>query len=233
MKKHFKSYVVLWAVLLAAFNIISFVAVGWIGFDKYTHSFWIGYSFITLSFIGQLICTAKTLETDSATKTFYNISLISASYGGLISSFVVGGLCMLISPLPYWAGAIICTCILVLNIIAVAKADFVIAEIERVDEKVKTQTIFIKSLTVDAEKLVNRSKSKEIKIACKKVYEAARYSIKMSDPKLSSLESKIITEFSRLSAAAEAEDISSVERFSNEVIVLLEQRNSECKLLKR
>ena len=56
MKKNFKQYITAWAVLLVLFNVIAFVSVGWINIEKYTPSFWIGYIFITLTFIGQLIC---------------------------------------------------------------------------------------------------------------------------------------------------------------------------------
>lgn len=231
MKKHFKSYIILWAILLAVFNVIAFVSVGWIGVEKYTPSFWIGYVFITLSFIGQLVCAAKTIETDSMAKTFYNISLLTASYCGLVSSFVFGGLCMLISPMPYWAGAIICVCVLALNFIAIAKADVVIEEIERVDEKVKTQTMFIKALTVDAEKIMNFAKSAESKKECQKVYEAARYSIKMSDPALESLEKEIFEELTKFANAVEKDD-DTVSELSKKLVVLLEDRNNKCKLLK-
>ena len=100
MKKGFKFYAIAWFILLALFNVIAFVSVGWIGQEKYTASFWIGYAFITLSFVGQLACAYSAFKADSAKKLFYNISLIRTSYIGLIVSFIVGGLCMLISPLP-------------------------------------------------------------------------------------------------------------------------------------
>ena len=101
MKKVFKYYLIAWAVLVALFNVIAFVSVGWTGQAKYTPSFWIGYAAITVAFVGQLICGHFALKDDNAKKVFYNIPLLTASYIGLISSFVVGGLCMLISPLPY------------------------------------------------------------------------------------------------------------------------------------
>ena len=203
MKKVFKFYSIIWAVLLALFNVISFVSVGWAGISKYTPSFWIGYTFITLSFIGQIVCAYFALKDDDIKKTFYNISLISASYSGLIFSFVFGGLCMIISPLPYWVGIILCVIVLSFNIIAVVKASAVIDIVGEIDNKVETKTFFIKSLTVDAESLISRAKSENIEAECKKVYEAVRY----SDP---------------MSSAA----------LADEIIILLGDRNKKCKLLK-
>ena len=70
MKKVFKFYSAIWAVLLALFNVISFVSVSWAGIEKYTPSFWIGYIFITIAFIGQIICTYFALYDNDIKKTF-------------------------------------------------------------------------------------------------------------------------------------------------------------------
>ena len=100
MKRMFKFYCIVWVALLVLFNVISFISVGWAGQEKYTPSFWLGYVFISLSFVGQLFCAYFAFKNDALKKTFYNISLFTTSCSGLILSFVVGGLCMLISPLP-------------------------------------------------------------------------------------------------------------------------------------
>ena len=108
MKKAFKYYFAIWATLLALFNVLAFVSVGWAGQEKYTTSFWIGYVFISLCFLGQLGCAYYAFKDSNLTKVFYGIALYQASYRGLILSFIAGGLCMIISPLPYWIGVIVC-----------------------------------------------------------------------------------------------------------------------------
>ena len=232
MKKRFNLYIIAWAVLLALFNVIAFVSVGWAGQEKYTSSFWIGYVFITVMFIGQLIYSYMAFKADNAKKLFYNISLIRTSYIGLIVSFIVGGLCMLISPLPYWVGVIVCAIVLVANVLSVVKATAAIDEIERVDTKVKTQTFFIKSLTVDAETLMAKAKSDSVKAECKKVYEAIRYSDPMSNDALSSVESQITVKFAALSDAVERDESDTVTKEANEVVILVGDRNKKCRLLK-
>ena len=232
MKKRFNLYIVAWGVLLALFHVIAFVSVGWAGQEKYTTSFWIGYVFITVMFIGQLVCSYMAFKADSAKKLFYNISLIRTSYIGLIVSFIVGGLCMLISPLPYWVGVIVCAIVLVANVLSVVKASAAIDEIERIDTKVKTQTFFIKSLTVDADTLMASAKSETVKAECRKVYEAIRYSDPMSNDALAPVESQITVKFEELSDAVENNNIDAVKETANEVCVLVEYRNSKCRLLK-
>ena len=232
MKKRFSSYVIFWAVLLALFNVIAFVDPGWIWFEKYSASFWIGYAVIMVTFVGQLLCARYALKEENATKLFYKLSLFSASYTGLIVTFVVGGLCMLISPLPYWVGAIVCCVVLAANVLSVVKAAVAIEEVQRIDQKVKQQTFFIKSLTVDADTLMARAKSEEVKGECKKVYEAVRYSDPMSNDALAPVESEIAGCFAKLSEAVAADDQVAVSEFANELIILIGDRNKKCKLLK-
>lgn len=232
MKKVFKFYSAVWAILLALFNVISFVSVGWAGIPKYTPSFWVGYTFISLSFIGQIVCAYFALKDNDIKKTFYNVSLISTSYTGLILSFVFGGLCMIISPLPYWVGIILCAIVLAFNIIVVVKATAAIDIVGGIDKKVKENTFFIKSLTVDAESLISRAKSENINAECKKVYEAVRYSDPMSNNALASIEEDIAIKFPRFSEAVISEDLETVVMLADEIIALLGDRNKKCKLLK-
>ena len=232
MKKVFKFYSVIWAVLLALFNVISFLSVGWAGIPQYTPSFWIGYAFITLSFIGQIVCAFFALKDNDIKKTFYNVSLIAASYTGLILSFVFGGLCMIISLLPYWVGILLCAIVLGINVIAVIKASAVVDIVSSIDEKTKESTLFIKSLTVDAESLMSRAKSETIKAECKKVYEAVRYSDPMSNGALASIESKITIKFSNFSNAVVSDKFNVASECATELVILIDERNKKCKLLK-
>jgi len=232
MKRRISLYAVAWIVLLALFNVIAFVSVGWTGQEKYTSSFWIGYVLITIAFIGQLICTITALNTDNAKKLFYGISLIKTSYIGLIVSFVVGGLCMLISPLPYWIGGILCAIILGINILSVVKATAAVDEVEKIDKKIKSQTLFIKSLIADAESLVQQAKSDTVKAECKKIYEAVRYSDPMSDEALASVESQITIQFHSLVEAVENDDYELVVAVAKNLSVLIADRNKKCQLLK-
>lgn len=232
MKNRFNLYIIAWAVLLALFNVIAFVSVGWAGLVKYTPSFWIGYVLITVMFVGQLACAYVAFKADSAKKLFYNISLIRTSYIGLVVSCVVGGLCMLISPLPYWIGVLACAVVLAANVLSVVKATAAISEVERVDAEVKVQTSFIKSLTVDAENLMARAKSEAVKAYCKKVYESIRYSDPMSDNTLASVESQITAKFAEFSEAVKADDAAKVANTAGELCILVVDRNKNCTALK-
>lgn len=225
MKKRFGIYVAFWAVLLALFNVIAFVSPGWIWFEKYDAAFWIGYAFITATFLGQLACAWFALKEKNATRLFYKVSLLTSSYTGLVVTFVVGGLCMLISPLPSWIGILVCSVVLAANVLAVIKAAAVIDEVQRIDHKFKQQTCFIKSLTVDAEMLLCRASTEVEKSLCKKIYEAVRYSDPMSSYELLEIEEKIKSQFAEFSKTLSSE-------IAEELLTQIAERNRKCRLLK-
>lgn len=222
---------IVWAVMLVLFNVIAFMSFGIETVVKYTPSFWIGYGAINLMFILQLVCTAVAFKSDSAQKMFYKLSLITTSYSGLVATFIVGGICMLFAPL-YWVGVIVCAIVLALNVIAVVKASAVAGEITKIDEKVKAQTFFIKTLTVDAQSVMARAQSETVKAECKKVYEAVRYSDPMSRAELMDVEEQIKMRFSAFFEAVVNNDEQAASVLANDVIVLLGDRNNKCKLLK-
>ena len=228
MKKNFKLYLVAWAIVLALFNVISFVVP-----SEKTTSFWIGYIFISLTFIGQLACASTVFKANNATKLFYNLSLVKIGYVGLIASFVVGGLCMLISPLPYWVGMIVCAVVLAANILSILKATATVTEVERIDSKIKIQTSFVKMLTIDADTLMAQAKSDAVKAECRKVYEAIRYSDPMSNDALASVESQISVKFSELFDAVKTDDFTSVTEIANDIIILINNRNQKCRASKQ
>lgn len=232
MKKSFKSYIVVWASLLALFNLTAFLIPALPDQDKYTKSFWIGYVLITLISVGHLYCASKIFNSKSARSTFYNIPLTRISFIGTVISFVVGIIVMMTPKMPGWLGVIIAATTLVVNIIALFTPRIAIEEIERIDQKVKTQTFFIKSLTVDADTLMAKAKTDEIKAECRKVYEAVRYSDPMSNDALSAIEQEISQKFSELSNAVVAGNFEAVSIAADEVIVLIGNRNGKCKILK-
>ena len=232
MKKRFGLYAAAWAVLFALFNVIAFVTPALPGETKYTASFCIGYVLIDVMFLGQLICAFFAFQETNAKKFFYRVPLLTISYSGLVVSFVFGGLCMLISALPYWVSVIVCAIVLACNVIAIIKAVAVADEVERIDSEVKRQTFFIKMLTVEAETLLAKATDDESKAACKNVYKAVRYSDPMSNDRLAEIENRIREKFAAFYAAVIAKDAQAVVSKEKEILMLIAERNSKCKLLK-
>ena len=233
MKKNFKFYALGWFVLLGLFNLLAFIIPAWPTLEKFTASFWIGWGVTIGAFFGQLICAWVAFKEESAKKTFYNISLFTVSYAGLISMFVVAMICIIVTPLPYWIAAIACSAVLIANIIAVAKAKMAIDVVANVDEKVEKATAFIYEMREESESLFVRAKADEAKaVICKKVRDAFKFSDPMSKSDLDAVEAEIKTHFDLLKKAIVEGKMDVATSESEELLALISERNSKCKRLK-
>lgn len=233
MKKNFKFYALGWAGLLGLFNLLAFIIPAWPTLEKFTASFWIGWGVTIGAFFGQLICAWVAFKEESAKKTFYNISLFSVSYAGLITMFVVSMICIIVTPLPYWIAAIACSLVLVANIVAVAKAKMAIDVVASVDEKVEKATAFIYEMREESESLFARAKADDAKAPiCKKVRDAFKFSDPMSNAELASVEADIKTHFDLLKKAIADGKMDVATSESEELLALISERNNTCKRLK-
>lgn len=233
MKKYFKYYGICWAIALMVFNVITFVVANeTIGLTSVGTSFWVGYVFITIVFIGNLICSLLFFKKENKGKVFLNIPVINLAYSALIVSLIVGAVAMAVPQIPYWIGVIVDVLVLAFYAIAIVKASAAANIVHDVEQKVKTQTFFVKSLTVDADSLMARASSNEMKAETKKVYEAIRYSDPMSNDALASIENQIQNEFNAFADAVKNNDIDIAKSSSNELVILINDRNEKCKLLK-
>lgn len=220
-----------WIIFLALFNIIVFVTPQTVNTNKFSDIFWVGYIFITVEFVLQFICTAAALP-KKMDKVFYKLPIISISYVCLILMLIVGTVFMIIPWMPVWLGIIICFVLLAANLIALLAAGFAAGAVAGIDKQVKKKTFFVKSLTVDAENLMNSAKSAELKAVAKKVYEAVRYSDPMSDVALMDTEDRIQKIFGEFAEAINNEDAEMAASVSRELLSQIDLRNKKCKMLK-
>ena len=233
MKKNFKSYALIWMIFLVVFNAIVFLVRPIIpGYKiRYDLRFWIAWLFMMVAFIGNLLCAHKAFQVENLEKLFYRVPLITISYTGLVVMLVLGSVLMLIPNCSAWIAAIVCVAIVAFTAVAVVKADWAGEAVSATHEEVKAQTLFIKSLTVDAEGLFARATTPEAKAACNKVYEAIRYSDPMSNDALAGVEGQITLKFNEFSNAVTS-GADNIEALANELVILVGDRNMKCKLLK-
>ena len=232
MKKSF-AYFIGWLAAFGLFNLITFIIPSDLyNGDKYDAMFWIGYIFITVFFVGQLLCMAYVFNSGSLQKTFYNLSLVKISISALITMLIVGGLSMSVALIPTWLGTILCFVVVAVYTIIAMKSIVSAESVAAVDKKVKTKTMFIKLLTADAQALISKSTDQQLVALANKVYEAVRYSDPMSDPALSTVEDKISDAFRDFSAAIENNQTDAAQVTSHTLIALINERNTKCKILK-
>lgn len=234
MKKSLKMYAVIWAILLAAFNLVVFLVRPVIpGYEiNYDVRFWVAWALIIASFIGNLICAYFAFRAENSKKLFYRLTLPAISWTAMIVTMIVGCALMLIPNCTAWIAAVICIIILAFNTIAVINAGWAADVVEDVDEKVKIRTSFIQNLAVEAEVLVARAKSEAVRTECKKVYEAVHYSDPMSNDALSVIEAKITVKVDEFASVVGADNAEKAKEIADEIVILVADRNKECKALK-
>ncbi len=232
MNKNFKFYTVIWAALLALYNVIVFLLRPILPLvsTAYNAGFWIAWGITIAAFICNLICAYAALHGDNLEKTFYRIPLVSMSYTCLISMLVISGALMLIPNCPAWIAAVVCVAVFLLQVISLVKSEWAAETVEATEQKVKERTSFIRSITTEAQKLMISAQTDEAKASCRKVYEALRYSDPMSNEELAEVETEIKQKFEMFSEKVGAgEDVTSV---TDELIELIGDRNRKCKSTK-
>ncbi len=229
MKNNFKIYAIIWAIGLVFFNLVAFLVPSQ---SKFEENFWTGYAFITIAFILQLGTAFFACKETTAKKLFLNIPTVTISFTTLIITAVVGIVTATVEGMPVWFGSLLCFACFVIGIVATLLAKTAADVVSKVDDKVKAKTIFIKALSMHTDTLVSKAQIPEIKAQIMKVYEAVRYSDPMSNDALSSVETQITLKFNQLEEAVAKNDVSLVQSISEEMLVLIKDRNNRCKLLK-
>lgn len=234
MKKNFKYFALIWFASLVIFNAVTFLVPAEIaGIKRFDQpAFWIAYAFITVALIGQLVSALVVCVKSNLEKVFLNIPLLKLGYSALAVSVVVGLVFMVVPVIAPWIGALVCIIIMALYIIACVKATAAANIVSEKTESIKAQTSFIKTAVVDAENIMARATTTEIKTETKKVYEALRYSDYVSTPELIKIEVHIEDHLKQLKVAVESEDLEMVQTEANELLLLIKERNSKCKATK-
>ncbi len=227
-KSNFYLYMLVWVIGMGIFNAFCFLPPDL----SREGGFWVGYIFITVMFLAHLGISFAAFSANTDQKVFYNFPIIRASYVGLITMVIVGSLVMCIEDLPSWIGILVCLVIVAFTAVALVKATVAAGAVKETDDRVKYQTFFIKTLTANAQTLVDGAQSEEARALCTKVYEAVRYSDPMSNPALAGVEGQITLRFNDMSAAVSANDVEMLDKISADIVVLLQDRNTKCKLLK-
>lgn len=234
MKKNFKYFALIWAVGFVLFNAITFLVpneiFGITRFDKAV--FWIAYALIAAAFAMQLVTAYTFAKNSEKEKTFLKVPVLKIGYCAVVVSLIVGLAFMIFPVLPAWVGVIVCLLVAGYFIIACVRASAAATVVSDVEEKVKQKTSFLRSAIVDAENIMARAASPEVKADVKKVYEALRFSDPMSAPELESLEREISDGLNDLGQAVSSGDNKKVSIISESLLLTIKERNGKCRLLK-
>lgn len=229
MKKARNTFLAIWAICFALYNIIVFVVPN----ENYgTEGFWIGYALITIALLGNLVCSYIALYSKSNAKVLYNIPFVTASIVEIVVAAITGTIFMTVTGIEVWVAVIVAAVIVAISAIVSLVAKSAADTVGDIDDKIKKQTSFIKGITLDAEMLMKSATIPEIKDEVKKVYEAFRFSDPMSSDALNDIEDRIQNQFNLLQEVVITENTERVSHASKDLLSLIDYRNKKCKISK-
>lgn len=222
MKKNStKGYVIL-GILFALVSIIAFAVP-----TVKTATFWIAYAFTTAAFAAQIGIWKIALGKEETLKSkFLGFPVVHIGVVYLIVQIVAFAVFTFVTTAPVWIVVVVCVVIAGISVICMIAADTGRSEIQRVEAKVQKKAFYIKSLQADVELLANQEPDPGTKAALTQLAEKIRFSDPMSHEQLEALESQIVEKVSDLKMATNKAEI------ITEILALLENRNTICKILK-
>lgn len=229
MKKGNTVYLVFWVLSVALFNFICFIIPSNVnGYNKYGGAFWPCYAIIMISFIIHAVYILKVPTDKRETPVVY------ISYFGLLLMFIASGICMAIPAVSYWVGAIICAVILVFSIVFIMTSHVVGERAIQGNQRLNSKVALMRGIQDDAKLLGSKAKTKETKNLAKKIDDAVRFSDTTSNPSLESEELEIKYQINKVGVLMENNaDIDEISKLTEEICLMIDERNLKCKSLKR
>lgn len=227
--KSFKVYAVILALCFAVFSLAAFLIPLP---TRFCGVFWVGYIFITVTFLLQLACSYFALKSNELQKTVYSLPAFKTSLTGLVVMFVAGGFAMIIPSFPIWLCILLCSAVLAATLIGVILTFVFSKTVGDIDKEVRMSAFVMRSLAADAEHIMMSADVPEIKATAKKVYEAIRFSDVMSNAALEPIDTSIQRQFSAFEDAVISKDAELSAALGEELLNLIDKRNKRCRLLK-
>jgi len=216
------------AILLTIYNVIIFV----IPVEK-TVSFWLSYTFTSISFILQLFVLYVAFKKATTLRSkFLGFPIVYIGITYLAVQVAVGFLFVLLPIIPSWIAVIVMVLLLGVATICLITTEASKDEILRIENKVAAKRFYIDSLTVDVELIINKTADSELKKHLSKLVDIIRYSDPMSNEQLRYLEDTIAKKIIELKNQVISSDVDNAQLTTNELIQLFEERNKKCKIMK-
>lgn len=233
MKKSFVYYLLCWILVVALFNVISFVIPSKIAdYDKYSGGFWVGYIFITLCFLVHLAFSYFSLSESNKEKRILNIPLNIISYIELVIMVIAGILCMITPFMPVWLGVIICMTVLVFSIISLIGIKGIGEHTSEANINLNNKTSSFREM-VGMAQIVSNIAKEENKAIASKVYDSVRYSDSIFSTETAEIDIKIKNALVNMKECLNTDNDDSFATESEKVLRLIEERKVICMAAKR
>lgn len=209
-------------LILTIFNIAAFLLP-----VSHNITFWIGYSFVTLSIVLFLVSALFLFHSDDNAQTFFKLPLAVIAWVYLLAQFILGILQMIV-PISYFIALIIDCGLTGIFIIAILTSKIAGETIQKQEKHIAEEVLFISNM----QSLLSRVKTEDHELSQKinLLAEDLKFSDPLSHSLLNELEKQI-----EASIAILKSDVHDKEKAAADIIYisdLLKERNQKCKMLK-
>lgn len=209
-------------LILTIFNIAAFLLP-----VSHNITFWIGYSFVTLSIVLFLVSALFLFHSDDNAQTFFKLPLAVIAWVYLLAQFILGIL-QIIVPISYFTALIIDCGLTGIFIIAILTSKIAGETIQKQEKHIAEKVLFISNM----QSLLSRVKTEDHELSQKinLLAEDLKFSDPLSHSLLNELEKQI-----EASIAILKSDVHDKEKAAADIIYisdLLKERNQKCKMLK-
>lgn len=191
-----------------------------------TPTIWISYVFTVIAFILQIAIWNVALRKGNLKSKFLGISTISVGVIYLLVQLVSFGLFNVYPLAPEWIAVVASSTILGLAGICLIGNEIAKDEIGRVEKKVDKKVQYIKEIYTEVKILADNEKEQQVKDELEKLADKIKFSDPMSAEELMDIESSIKNKIDELKVSENKRTL------IDEVVVLLNERNSKAKILK-
>lgn len=211
-------------IILIVVNLVAFLIP-----TTLTINFWISYIFTIIAIgVSTYIRLKFTEKQLNMTSRFYKIPTLYVAWifsTVQIISFIIFKFG---EEIPTWLVILVSVLILVVSLLGFITLDSTVEYIENIDKEIKSKVQFLKILQADVEMLIERTENIECKEKLQELADKIRYSDPMSSEQLVDIEKAISDSIGTLK---NMNDGMIVDRIPS-VLLLLEERNKKCKILK-
>lgn len=235
MNKFFSKWnmiIAIFAIAFIVYNVLLFIVSG---FSGHSATFWISYVFMIVAFLSMLISNLILKNKTFMPKDWIlGYPIWKHSFLYITIELVASIIFMIVERYncPWQAAFFVQLVLLCLYLVFVISCFFEKKTIEEVHEKAKTATTNWRLLQYDAEAVYKRAVDTEAATVLKNLVEEIRYSDPISNDQLLGIESQIIEGIKEISRSVDLNDMDNTIACGRRTLLLLDERNEKCKILK-
>ncbi len=227
-KKSSLMLALIYLVIFAVYNLIVFLV-----FKNFNAVFWISYGFMLLAYIIHIGCIFSIAKNPNVKALFFGIPLGSFSIYFVLAELFTSFVFMVFKANASVKVTIVIQALLLCVFAVIAIVSIMTRDaVHNVEQKIKGNVNFVKSINVDVEMLIQRSTNSEVTCTLKRLSETIKYSDPMANSVVAAQEQMIMQYMAELRTVFDSGDMNSVKNLCSKIEIFFVERNKRLMISK-